>query len=490
MSEMPRSFHAVFEGVTTIAKRHPRDPLLEEQGATYWVGKIRANRSYKERCERIALEVERMADFHKLESDLLPLGWGREPIYLGRRTSGKRVSEKVELTPIASLKEAFARLGLYHDILAGQPEQVVWERLEAAMKKETREIKTIFPLLGCDLPHESGRVGLIKKLSYEDWLKLGPRGEEQADLLYPYEKTASFAGSWYVESTETTEDVLVCHTGGYSFPCPSWSREDIIEYQWVPLLLLALCHSGLFNISSFVVCHPGWSCEIWDVSNIDRDAPWSKYESPGRDSVAWANWADRFYGIADGVSFSRLFNRMGGALRALDKSKVWVEDELWAVAVRYLRTLFLETPDLNSDHVYEDVLVQYVTCLEKLLVRPGEKEELTEKLRTRGALMAGRNETEREGIRDFLNNVYKVRSNTVHSSKPNPSGPVDLRHLRDVCRRVMGCKLLIAEQMASPKELDNALKNLTISSEYTRLAEKAAREIGSLSWCWERQIKS
>jgi len=475
----------VFEGVTTIAKRHPRDTSWEVQDATDRVDKAMANRFYKQRCERIAFEVEKLAEFRELESDLQPIGLGREIETMGLSSSGiVKGSRKAVVTPIVSLHEAFARLGLYHDILAGELEQAVWERLEAALREEAREEKTIFPLLGCDLPDRFAAPGLVRRLSYEDWLKLGPRGEELADLLYPYEQTSSFAGSWCLESTDKINDVLVRDTGD-RYPDPSWSREEIIECNWVPLLLLALCHSGLFNVSSVVECRPGWSCKIREVSNIDRDAPWDEYESPGRDSVTWAGWADSFYGITDCTSFSRLFARMWGALQAVVKSKVWVEDELRAVAVRYLRALFSETPDLNSDHAYEDVLVQYVTCLEKLLMQPEEKQELSEKLRTRGALMAGRIESEVVGVKKFLNLVYEARSKAVHSSKPKQPRPVDLRHLRDICRRVMACKLLVGQQMANKNDLNDFLGNLTISDKYRQLARKIATEIGRRSWCWE-----
>jgi hypothetical protein len=92
-------------------------------------------------------------------------------------------------------------------------------------------------------------------------------------------------------------------------------------------------------------------------------------------------------------------------------------------------------------------------------------------------------DSERQDVLEFLKDVYKARSMAVHGSS-KPAGKIDLRRLRDVCRRVIASKLLIAAQKTSPKDLKEFLSKLTIPNSQTRLAEAIAREVGSISRCW------
>jgi hypothetical protein len=147
----------------------------------------------------------------------------------------------------------------------------------------------------------------------------------------------------------------------------------------------------------------------------------------------------------------------------------------------------MEHPQLaNPDqHEYKDVLLHYVTCLENLLMLPDEKDAIAEKLTSRGAWMAGQNDSDRKSISEFLRQIYKARSGTVHRPNKKSSTKVDFRRLRDICRRVMATKLIVAGARSGERgTTDDFLKGLMVSTDSHRRAEKAAKIIGSWSRCW------
>src|SRR5271170_8448576 len=99
-----------------------------------------------------------------------------------------------------------------------------------------------------------------------------------------------FEGTWFLESTETIDERLVTTV----WEPRVWKRDEIIDQLWLELLVLALCHPGLFNITSVVKSKPGWSCLEANVSNNlsnqDRDISEVLYASPGRESDDWGEW--------------------------------------------------------------------------------------------------------------------------------------------------------------------------------------------------------
>jgi hypothetical protein len=122
--------------------------------------------------KELASQVERTDDFSQLENELLPLGLGHESLIMSRAGRTFRTS-RTEIQPIVPLSEVFNRLGLYHDILANVPSQAIWERLEAALKSEPREITTLFLLRGCDFPRECRIFNVsVRRMTDESWLKL------------------------------------------------------------------------------------------------------------------------------------------------------------------------------------------------------------------------------------------------------------------------------------------------------------------------------
>lgn len=151
----------------------------------------------------------------------------------------------------------------------------------------------------------------------------------------------------------------------------------------------------------------------------------------------------------------------------------------------------MEHPSVQWDAKYKDthtdVLIHYITGLENLLMLPGEHDTISEKLASRGAWLAGRNDAERGPLYKLIKYTYNARSETVHRSpqKPNKSKKTDVefQKIRDLCRRAMASALVISARMTSGDRFDEFLRRLLISREAQNAAESAAKQIGELSLC-------
>jgi Apea-like HEPN len=395
------------------------------------------------------------------------------------------ISEKREVS-LVPLQKVLDRLGFYHDILAGRPSETVWARIEAALQSRPIKVKTLFELLGCDFP-DKFRIGVYRvvRMSRKKRRALGSRGHVLLASLYPdplFDRP--FANeSWYLEKTETIEASVI--SPDETMP---WTREQILDEVWLPLLILGLCHSGSFNISEVLESKPSWAVEVAPVLSVHSDdSDWWRYQSPERDSDRWPQWADEFYGIpnSDWGEFKSFLKLITQALVVATKSKSWDKEALYLTARWYLRGRLIEHPDLHEDE-YNDVLIHYVTCLENLVMLPGEKDAIADKLACRGAWLIARNDDERADIYDFIKGIYGARSRTVHrpaKSKGKDKPKADFQKLRDVCRRAMACAVIVAGKVAKKDYLDDFLKRLPISQEAQRLAQDTAKEIGSLTRC-------
>lgn len=90
----------------------------------------------------------------------------------------------------------------------------------------------------------------------------------------------------------------------------------------------------------------------------------------------------------------------------------------------------------------EDRLIDLVISLEALLLKSGERQELSYRLSQRGALLLADDLEEAQEIRDQLKDAYNERSNVVHGVRDD----VDRAYVGDVQELTRRCLLAMLEQ--------------------------------------------
>lgn len=301
-------------------------------------------------------------------------------------------------------------------------------------------------------------------------LALGSRADALFEARYlngliDYQPQAS---TWYLERVEKAEDTQISHDTSLPF-----SREKILDKFWLELLILGLCHSGHFNVSEVVESKPGWGMEVSPSLDMTDDSPWWAYLSPDRDSDEWPEWADEFYGVSDWERFQQFLGLTTKSLILTLKAKSWDGETLMRVARWYLRGRLMEHPQIHRDEYndfYKDVLIHYVTCLEALLKRSDDKEQIADKLASRGSWLIGRKEDERQEVFRFIKKVYDARSRIVHgaasieSKRPHHlrlrEREQTIRRLRDICRCAIACALIVSGMAGTEKYFYGFLEQL------------------------------
>jgi len=490
MAEAPPSFLTLYDFALKIAQTsdHSSDDepfatlCSEAFGSDLGAEKAYWDRlNYKSRLGNLITKIQESEELRHCEKDLLPRGLGvqSEGTISGGVFSTAGRGKWICLVPLHDLLD---RLGIYHDVLSASPADAAWSRIDAALHNAPIQVTTLLELLGCDFPQEFQILGChVVGMSDEKQLALGSRGRMLATSLH---REVQVDGSdrhlsWYLAKTQPIEHTTVSHLNAPLATC-----EQILDRFWGELLVLALCSPGRFTISNVSEANPGW--EMATVSLVDpyTNASFVEYLSPKRSDIEWSAWAEKFYGVAtaDWAQFQRSVELFTRALRTSIRRKTWELESLHAVAQWYLRGRLMEHSSLN-DGEYADVLIRYVTCLENLVMLRDEKEAIADKLTSRLAWMVGRHDTERDEVRAFVKSVYDARSKTVHRQTKKKKHDVDFQRLSDICRRAIACALIIAEKATENGHLDQFLRRLTTSSENSRRAEAAARQIGSLTRC-------
>jgi hypothetical protein len=122
-----------------------------------------------------------------------------------------------------------------------------------------------------------------------------------------------------------------------------------------------------------------------------------------------------------------------------------------------------------------------------MVMLPTEKEGIVDKLAARTAWLTGRNDPEREKIREDMKKVYNARSRTTHrgtKSKKKEGERVDLKTVRDICRRALSCLILVAGRFENENDIDDFLSKLATSREFQDIAQEEAIVVGSLTHCY------
>ncbi len=487
MTNPPAIFIKLYDQAKAIARDEEERKSKRETSEQKEIfrNKLVKRISYEALVSKLAARVETLPEFSALQRELLPQGLGTKCI--GTIKGGEFIEATEDtLIAIESVQTVFEHLGFYHDLLSGVEAGAIWSRIHAALNDKPIKVTTLLRLLGCDFTHEFGFLGYsVARISQEQLLHYGSRGRARLAALHPeFESMPMLDESWYLAKTKTVDSTTVA----YPYRPPK-SRDEILDKFWLPLFVLALCHSGAFNVSEVSMSIPGW--DIKTVTLLDPsadDQPWSMYLKPHKQMEDWPEWSDEFYGIREGewASFNTFRKMVTLALTKVVKGKSWDRQNLYRTSRWYLRDRMSDHPELTEDQ-YSDVLLYYVTCLENLMMRSDERGTIGDKLKVRVAWLVGRNDRERAAVSEIVRKFYAARSATVHHAPKDKKGlknkQLDFLRSRDICRRAIAATLLVLGGKWKG-DLDSFLEALPISQTAQDLAEKAATKTGAFTRCY------
>jgi hypothetical protein len=438
--------------------------------------------SYERRLNHLVSKVEKLAEFSDLERELLEIGLGIGTTWSNGQYDVSRI------VPLAAL---FDCLGVYHDILADESCKSVWARVETALQHKQIKAKVLLELRGCDFPDEFRLLGWrVVKMSAEKWLTLCSRGDVLS-AKHGCSIEVQADGRWYLETIESDDATLVSHlrarepaadlhgsgrrnkgievtpdraTGSSTSRAFALAgRGSILDYMSAELLVLALCHSGNLNTGEVLYSIPGGGVILLS----DRYRPKTFEGDPY--AISKSDWREF-------QEFLKLIS-----INIIRSHSI---QTLWEVARRYLRGRLMEcavTPHEWSDE-YDDVVLNYVTALEKLVMLPDEKNSISHRAMQRVAYLVARKAEERRNVVAFIRNAYELRNAILHR-KTNEEPEVDLPKLRDICRRAIACALILAGNAGEKNYQDDFLRRLEFSPKAQEEAKNTAKQIGSLTSC-------
>jgi hypothetical protein len=263
-------------------------------------------------------------------------------------------------------------------------------------------------------------------------------------------------------------------------PTDLLTREGILDYLWPQLLVLALCHSGNFDVGEVLYSIPGVGVAVLTEKN-SRPSFNPFYETEDFYEIPEQDW-NPFQ------EFLRLISKSVDAVAASRSIET-----LWEVARQYLRGRLME--DAIDPHGWsddrDDVVLRYVIALEKLLLLPGEKEKAY-LMKERATCLVSRYANEEDLVRKLLRRAYDERNEIVHRQLQKDNDLINRKELRDVCRRAIAGALIVAEKNGEESDFDDFLRELTIANDPAKrarreraqsLARSTAIEIGSKTSC-------
>jgi hypothetical protein len=258
-------FMKLYDQAKVIAREEERNFKRESPKQKKILGnEIFKKISYESLVDELATKVETLPEFYALQRELLPRGLGTKSIgtFKGDVFTEATIDTWNAIEPLPTV---FERLGFYHDLLSGAEPSAIWSRIQAALNTKPIQVTTLLRLLGCDFPHEfafdlSGHS--VVRISAEQHLRYGSRGRALLATLHPGSVSeAMLDESWYLAKTETVESTAVAHSHR-----PPNSQDKILDQFWLPLFVLALCHSGAFNVSEVSMSIPDWDLKTVDYS--------------------------------------------------------------------------------------------------------------------------------------------------------------------------------------------------------------------------------
>jgi hypothetical protein len=335
------------------------------------------------------------------------------------------------------------RSGFYGRAKAGQSDEELWSHFETYTKPRQTKWATLMLLDGCWFPLKSFELlgHTVNAMTKEEARNFEP----PQDFLWSYERVPEeFTDGRWSLVRERDDEVKPGHIRFPHFNAPL--------VAWSPLFCLALYNPSPFYVTKAFAGEPGY--ELYrvrdDQSHFDLTSSGDSDEDP-------VEVPARYYQIAreEWEKFERYLHFYEAALghiqswdtKGQDKNRRFIR----LAGRRYLRATFSSDPNMDAYHQEdrEDMLLQYMFGLEGLLV-PERGDSINYRVATRGAVIAGGDDAERQEITKFLKQVYGARSQLAHGSEPKK--PWDLPRLREIYR-VVALVILELSQSRGPDDL-------------------------------------
>lgn len=369
---------------------------------------------------------------------------------------------------IAITSEVFRRSGFYGRVKAGQFVEELWARIEPHTRDRKVPWHVVLMLDGCFFPEKSFKLlgHTVNAMTDAEARVLQP----PQDFFFPYETVApSFTERWS----------LICEKEyGEKAPKPGWisfglPRENVPFDFWAPLFCLGLYNPAPFYVTKALEGEPGYKL----YRPLDGRAHYESVTDANGESV---EIPAQFYQVTreEWERFQKYLRFYKGVFAHIES---WPERDrrfLRLAGRRYLRATFMIDPEADAyeQDEREDVLLQYMFSLEGLLV-PDGGDSIAYKISTRGAVVVGGNDAEREEIRSFLKQVYDARSKLAHGDEPKK--PWDLPRLREVYR--MTCLVILKlSESRTLRELEGDIPRLAVSEALREEVQRARGEVLSL----------
>ena len=366
------------------------------------------------------------------------------------------------------------RSGFYHGILSGASQAELWSHLAEHMGPRTAEINTLLLLDGCVFPRDSFDCMsyAVVRHSAAEIAVLGPR-PDIAEAFFPNETLDPdwYSHQWFLRDTRHDE------LKPSFIQIPFLGGDYVLDRYWAPLTTLGLYDLPCFAIPIVLESEARWKLMKPRFSSprfgMSHDANGEPVEAPTDDyRVADHQWSqfEKFLGFCD---------------ESICYQRDWAQVRI--TARRFLRVTFLSTPDCDAYDAddREDILLQYIYGLESLLLA-GDTEAIRDKIATRAALIAGRDDDERKGINAFVKKAYNARSDVAHGRAKK--GKIDLKKLRDISRRVFVVVLAIGRKCKSPVDLEEIIKELPINRAMQNAVTEDRQEVFPLVEAIETRI--
>jgi hypothetical protein len=380
--------------------------------------------------ERLALLLEKSDEFAQLAS-----------VY-----SSPRVSDSLR------------RSGYYHELLRGKSTKKIWEKVSARLASHETSVNTLTLLYGCEFANEfSVGDARVRRVSAREMDALFPR-EDVCDSFCPSEDPRRWresADQWFMQDVRSEQG---------SLPGGDLER-DFYHYflfqmgYWELFLPIALYSSGFFCLPLILQIEPEWTVSKlrsewpivpwFDISEDQTGLEWDKNclrvdESQHKNLVAFVSKMVGAFPLGDKKDFDRRVN---------------------VAAERYVRARLSCGPNIDDDD-YEQALLHFIIALEALLMSQEKSEGIIDKLSNRAALIAGRDDDERDCVFRTMKALYNQRSKLMHQgelNRENSTSISDILRLAEIARRVLAVALICGDDPSG--SFNKLLGNLGRSDE-------------------------
>lgn len=476
---------------------------------------------------QLALIAESSEEFIRVAAELSRLGG---PEFCESYGEWRKEAEQVARHPVSEL---LRRSGYYHGVIDGDaPEPyyfAVWDRIPG----KNREITTLYLLDGWSFPRAHFQIGnqTVEQLTPVELEQIGLRRRicedffptEAVDLQslskfwflkvvepqptgydwnlafdselneyrYPTEEEARSWGSAVIKNLDPTKFEPAEKEVSAGFYAPWWKISGVSDLDSLSssVLPITLFSHRFFELPLILICEPGWR-QIKIQKGFFRGTGILPNEKPfqigEQDWNKFERWLEVcMSGLAKARSLTPKKSRpLLTACRRYLQATFATGDAIPEYDVGYIMpeipgaeyNMFPHPARQNRPDAYEDALLHYAFTLEALLTGD-EKGDISLRLSTSAASIAGRDDDERRVIRDLVRGAYNARSRLVHGDEIKK--PVDPIKLRRLCQRVLAIAIYYFSTEADP-DLTALVRDLPVSRALQAKVEEMREKTFSL----------